>query len=409
MFWNKLKNLVHKEEELTPEKKNLEDSYNNFVLHYTDAKKGLLKDINNIKNNKLPQCERDFVWLFFLGIIPFKHPANWQKILSEERAKYIALKMKYFNKDIEDFIKLKRIDNTYKYDGYKDILSKEEFELLNLIKVDVNRTYQEKEIFQKEEIKKSLINVLYIYAKENPKYGYRQGMNDICGIFLYVLYKNFELDEDFEKDTLSCTYSIFHSNNHFLENDLFLLFSKFMSKGISDFFLYSSKQYKKSFLSSKSTEEIKKLTTKDIYECNDSELKRRIYLFYFKIFYKIDSEFYNLLDGKLEPELFLTRWYLCVFSREFKLEQILYLWDLIILYEFVESKLYKNKKLMFHYNFMDCVALSMLLNCKSYVKKNEDANDIMSYIMHYPPDISIEKISKKALEIYLKVNPEINI
>ena len=128
MFWNKLKNLVHKEEELTPEKKNLEDSYNNFVLHYTDAKKGLLKDINNIKNNKLPQCERDFVWLFFLGIIPFKHPANWQKILSEERAKYIALKMKYFNKDIEDFIKLKRIDNTYKYDGYKDILSKEEFE-----------------------------------------------------------------------------------------------------------------------------------------------------------------------------------------------------------------------------------------------------------------------------------------
>ena len=413
MLWNKLKNLkslVYKEEkELLPEQKYLSESYDNFVLHYNDPKKALLKDINNIKNGKLPKSERDFIWMFFLGIIPFKHPENWQKILTEERAKYLIFKKKFVTKDIEDFIELKRINDTYKYDGYKNILSKEDFELLNLIKVDADRTYQEKEIFLKEEIKKTLIYVLFIHAKENPKYGYRQGMNDICGILLYVLYKDFELNDEFEKDTLSCTYSIIHSNNHFLEHDLFLLYSKFMSKGISDFFLYTAPQYKKSFLSSKSSNDIKELTMEDIYKCNDSELKRRIYLFYYKIFYELDSEFYEFLDGKLEPELFLTRWYLCVFSREFKLEQILYLWDLIILYEFVESKLYKNKKLMWHYNFMDCIALSMLLNCKSLVLKNEDANEVMSYIMHYPPDISIEKISKKALEIYLKVNPEINI
>ena len=235
-------------------------------------------------------------------------------------------------------------------------------------------------------------------------------MNDLCGVFLYVLYKNYTYDEEFEKDTLSCIYSIFHSNNYFLEHDLYLLFSKFMNKGISDFFLYNTIQYKKSFLSSKTFQEKMNLSIDDIYKCDDCDLKKRAYILYYKRFQNIDNQFYDLLVGNVEPELFLTRWYLCVFTREFKLDQLMNLWDLIILYEFVENKLYKDKKLMWHYNMMDCIALSMLLNCKPDVsKKEDDINDLMSSIMHYPTNIPIEKITKKALEIYLKINPEINI
>ena len=408
---HKLKNMIKKEEEeeKPDEKKELNQAYENFVLHYKEPKKAILRDIENIKNCKTPKCERDFIWLFFLRIIPFKNPTKWQKILAEERIKFIALKKKYITKDIQDFIELKRIDDTYKYDGYKNILPKEEFELINLIKVDVDRTYQENEIFLQEEIKKALTYVLYIYAKENPKYGYRQGMNDICGVFLYALYKNTTIEANFEIDTLSCTYSIFHSNNKSLEQDLYLLFSKFMNKGISEFFLYNSIQYKKSFLSSKTLEEKMSLSIEEIYKCDDCELKKRAYILYFKSFLKIDKDFYELLVGNVEPELFLTRWYLCVFTREFKLEQIVYLWDLIILYEFVENKLYKDKKLLWHYNFMDCIALSMLLNCKPNIMKKEDINDLMSTIMHYPTNITIEKIAKKALDIYSKLNPEIKI
>ena len=168
-------------------------------------------------------------------------------------------------------------------------------------------------------------------------------------------------------------------------------------------------EYKNSFLSSKNIEERIKLSVEDIYNCDDSDLKKRAYILYYKRFNKIDKEFYDLLVGSIEPELFLTRWYLCVFTREFKLDEIVYLWDFIILYEFVESKLYKDKKLMFHYNFMDCIVLSMLLNCKPTVNKKGDINDLMSSIMHYPTNISYEKITKKALEIYLKLNPEINV
>ena len=95
--------------------------------------------------------------------------------------------------------------------------------LINFI-FGVERTYQEHEIFTKIEIKKKLASVLYIYAKENPEYGYKQGMNDILGVFLYVLHKNYFYGEDFYGDDMSCVYSIFHSNNYFIEHDLFLVF-----------------------------------------------------------------------------------------------------------------------------------------------------------------------------------------
>ena len=121
--WNKLRSLITKEEE-EPETP-LSLSMKNFTLHFNDPKKAILKDIDNIKSCKLPSYERDFVWLFFLGIIPFKHPMNWQKILTTERAKYLTYKKKYITKDIEDFINLVREKDTYKYDNYKTILPKE--------------------------------------------------------------------------------------------------------------------------------------------------------------------------------------------------------------------------------------------------------------------------------------------
>ena len=81
------------------------------------------------------------------------------------------------------------------------------------------------------------------------------------------------------------------------------------------------------------------------------------------------------------------------------------------MYEFVEKKLYqeKDKKLLWHYNVMDYIALSMLIYCKPDVSKKEDINDLMASIMHYPDNIPVEKIAKKAVEIYLQFNSEIDV
>ena len=408
--WNKIKNIIQIEKDKEAiDKENLNISYNNFLLHYKDPKKAIRQDIDNIKKCKLSKYERDFTWLFFLGIIPFKNSSSWKKIISLEREKYSNLRNKYITKDIEDFIELNRTKDSYKYDSYKEIITKEEFDLLHLIKVDTDRTYQENEIFLLDIVKKKLISVLYIYAKENPKYGYKQGMGDICGVFLYVLYKEVYLKNGFEKDETTTLYSIFHSNNVYLEYDLYLAFVKFMSKGINEFFLYNTEKYKNSILGSKSIEEKIQLSYDDINNCEDSELKKRAYILYYHSFKKVEPDFYNLIYKDVYPELFLVKWYLCIFTREFKLDEVIYLWDLIIMYEFAESKLLKKENIKRHFNFIDCIALSMLINCKPDIIKKDDINEIMSSIMHYKTEISIEKICKKALEIYSKLNPEIKI
>lgn len=258
------------------DKENLDLSFGNFVSHYKEPKKALMKDIDLIKKCKLTNIERNLTWLFFLNIIPIKNPSSWNKIISLEREHYSKLRHTYITSEIESFIELKRENDTMKYDNYRSIINEQEFELLNLIKNDIKRTFQEDEIFKLDIVKKKLVTILYIYSKENPDLGYQQGMNDICGVFLYVLYKDFYLKSGFEKDELTSMYSLIHSNNVYLEYDTYLIFNKFMQKGSQQFFLYNKPVYKENILGSKTIEEKIKLTLEDILSTKDSELKKRI-------------------------------------------------------------------------------------------------------------------------------------
>ena len=391
------------------DKQHLDSSYSNFKFHYKEPSKAFLKDIDLIKKCKLTNTERSLIWLLFLDIIPFNNPSQWNKIISLARESYSKLRDKYITKEIEAFIELKRAKDSMLYDSYNTILKKEEFDLLNLIKIDVQRTYQEDEIFKLDIVKKKLVTVLYIYAKENLEAGYQQGMGDICGVFLYVLYKEFYLKSGFEKDELTSLYSLIHSNNVYLEYDLYLIFDKFMRKGIASFFLYNTSKYKENILGSKSIEEKLKLSLDDIINSNDSELKKRIYILYYINFKQFDPKFFDLLKNYVYPELFMLRWFLCVFTREFKLSQVVLIWDLIIMYEYVETHLLKKELLKTHLNFIEGAALSMIIHFKPFIIQKEDKNEILSGIMHFPEDISIDKICKKAIEVYLKLNPEISV
>ena len=391
------------------DKQHLDSSYSNFKFHYKEPSKAFLKDIDLIKKCKLTNTERSLIWLLFLDIIPFNNTSQWNKIISLARESYSKLRDKYITKEIETFIELKRAKDSILYDSYNTILKKEEFDLLNLIKIDVQRTYQEDEIFKLDIVKKKLVTVLYIYAKENLEAGYQQGMGDICGVFLYVLYKEFYLKSGFEKDELTSIYSLIHSNNVYLEYDLYLIFDKFMRKGIASFFLYNTSKYKENILGSKSIEEKLNLSLDDIINSNDSELKKRIYILYYINFKQFDPKFFDLLKNYVYPELFMLRWFLCVFTREFKLSQVVLIWDLIIMYEYVETHLLKKELLKTHLNFIEGAALSMLIHFKPFIIQKEDKNEILSGIMHFPEDISIDKICKKAIEVYLKLNPEISV
>lgn len=61
-------------------------------------------------------------------------------------------------------------------------------ELRDLVKQDVERTMQDLEFFTSDDAKAGLSNVLYLWAKDNVEFGYRQGMNEVLAILVCAFF-----------------------------------------------------------------------------------------------------------------------------------------------------------------------------------------------------------------------------
>ena len=386
-------------------------SYENFESHLDNCEQAILNDIKNIKKMNNPPNNRDLLWQLFLGVLPYQSSSNWNQIISDERTQYFEAKKKFITNDINEFILTKKIKDKYSsYFKFKDILSQEDYEFLDIIKVDVTRTFQKVELFKQEKIQQILINILYIFAKKNKGIGYRQGMSDLCAIFLYVIYKQRFLDPSFIEDKNTFLFYLLYSNNEFLEHDTYSLFSRFMLKGYMHFFLYNDEKYLNGDLSKIDNEKKKLLKKEEIKNSNDSELKKRIYLVYYHEFPLVDKQLYQFMVDKIEPEVFIVRWFICAFSREFTLPQLLELWDLILLEQFLVDKNSKKKDESNHYyKFVDYIVLSMLINIKNLIMLKKTNSELMSFLMKYPKNIEAKNIYTKALEIYNKNEKSIKI
>ena len=421
-------------------------SYDNFLFHYKNGFEALQKDIKDCKKLEIHSYSSDFIWFFFLGILSYKTSSNWNKIITDERSLYNSFKKELITKDINDFIDAKKIKDQYSlYFRFKDILPKEDYTLLDLIKIDVNRTFQKIQLFHLDKIKKILVTALFIFAKKYKDISYRQGMSELCAVFLYVLYKEQVIKPAFIENNEKFLFFLFHSNNEFLENDTYLMFSKFMVKGFAIFFKYNDEIYRDGYLNQLDIEQKKALTKKEIINSNDSDLKKRIFLIFYDKFPFIDKDLYKFMSDKIDPEIFIFRWFLCIFTREFPINQVVHLWDLILLYEYVEGKLSKkdseidnneniniidnsnnnniinnnnnniknendnDQNQSMGYNFIDYIALSMILKIKNLIVKKKTSSELLSFLMKYPTDIDLKEICQKALDIYYKINPNIKV
>ena len=402
----KIKNLFEKDE-IDDAKEYVYKSLGKFKSYYKDFKNTFKNDFEKVQKGNLTEHNRDFLWFFCLDILPYDQPSNWKKIITDLRSDYLSLKIGIITKEIDDFIILNDEKGSKNYDICKDKLKEEDFQLLDLIKIDIERTYSNTELFTKEKVKKIMAYVLFIYSKKNPLIGYKQGMNEICAIFLYALYKQYRLTTLFTKDEYSFLYFIFHSNNDFLENDLYLMYSSFMNKGIGELYLYA--QYKQSKLSLIPLDKKIYLTKEEIYNTNDSQIQKRMYYIFYVLLKNFDIKFYNEMINKIEPELFLFKWYLCFLTREFTINNVVHLWDLILCYDFIEYKLNDSESNNEnHFRLIDSIILSMILCYKNDLMKlkNEKDSVFMDLLVHYPEKIKIEQIIKEALKIDSKLNQD---
>lgn len=411
--WNEFKNIFNANNQANiintgNEKEDfINNSYNKFNEIYTKNNETLKNICSLITKEKLIPEYRLFIWQIFLDILPYNEPDKWKNIIDEYRSDYSILKEKYLNEDIKNFIKNPLIKGSKEYEKYKSIIDKKTFETITLIKLDVERTFKELDLFKKKKININLINVLYIYSNEFPVPGYMQGMNEICGVLIYVLYRKFKLDSGFlENDKVKFCYFNLYKDNFFIEDDLYVLFKSLMNKDIREFYRYNLPMYKNSSFSKLSLKEKIMLTKDDIDKSDESEIKKRFYLLFYKYLIQYNLDYGTLLVNLIEPDIFLLRWYLCLFSREFNIDNLLKIWDIILCYEWIENT--KNKKkLDKHLNYIEFICISMLKEVKNKIKENEnDSNAALITIMHYPEDININNIILNSIKICKKITNE---
>ena len=402
----KIKSKIVKDE-LDEAKDYIYKSFDKFKAYYADCSKTFKSDLEKCKKGNLPENNRDFFWLICLEILPFDNTESWKQIITDLRGDYLTSKLTLITKEIEEFILLEEKKGGDKYEEFRTKMDENDYNTLDLIKIDIERTYQDIDIFHRIKYKQIMAFVLFIYSKKFPEYGYKQGMSDICAVFLYALYRKYRLTTKFLKDDLSFLYYIFHSNNDFIENDLFILYSNFMNKGLSELYLYN--QFKTNNLSKVPLEKKILLTKEEIYGYEDSTINKRIYYLFYKILQNFDIPLYNELINRVQPELFLFKWYICFLTREFTMDKVVHLWDIIFAYDFIQYKLINNDKKEYHFHFIESIFISMIICCKNTLMKLKDDksdSNFMKVLMHYPENIKIETLIKEAIKIDDKINPD---
>jgi len=74
-------------------------------------------------------------------------------------------------------------------------------ELCSTIRLDLTRTYAESPFFSSRIIQELMLHVLFVWAKLNPKYEYRQGQNEILAIVVLVMWRNARKNKKHKNNT----------------------------------------------------------------------------------------------------------------------------------------------------------------------------------------------------------------
>ncbi len=105
---------------------------------------------------------------------------------------------------------------------------------------------------------------------------------------------------------------------------------------------------------------------------------------------------------------------MCILDIEISLKHVLWIWDTIFYYEFIEFTFINNKtesdsgKHINRLNFLDMVCLSMIMDLKPLVQSG-DQSLILCRFMKFPDEKNIRKIIKDSINLSPKFNGDIKI
>jgi TBC1 domain family protein 5 len=238
-----------------------------------------------------------------------------------------------------------------------------------------------------------MVSILFTWAKGNPEISYKQGMNELLGILMFVGYAEIPENVSGISKKASEVLNVLNSQEY-LEADIYWCFARLMDLGISELFnpvvTHQSTQRKKQDLFTWDAEKMHNdLVNQDkSQEQNVSSILRRCHKVHHQLLQSIDREIFNHLEArKTEPQMYLQRWLRCMLSREFNLADTLELWDAIFANYYAEPE----KGLSF-LDFL-CIAMIVFVRefCKEYIVLQSDQSGILRRLLKYPPveDVNI--------------------
>ena len=207
-------------------KNNIDDCLQNFQKYILSN----INDIPKIKNNLInlskegkteSELMRAFSYKIYLNVLPSNKDSNLKKWIEETLVQR----------------------NLYK-EKQKNLIKDDKKEINDIINIDIENTFKDKEIFNESSIKEIENNILLLFSENNHPISYKKGMDVILNNLIFSLYPyyiksdikeyNNELFEKWINDpikNIKDIYFFFHDENEF-QCDIYCLtiFMKKMKK-----------------------------------------------------------------------------------------------------------------------------------------------------------------------------------
>ena len=322
---------------------------------------------------------RGMAWKIFMEVLPETETLEqWVETIDNLRKEYkkkakTILKTQKFKGDPLSGMAMTNSDNSTWKTYYADNDTKK------LINLDLDRTFQELEIFHQAKIKSSLADILFMWNKENLDVGYQQGMNDILAVTFLGLYpcyfkntKKLGKDEilKISSEQISAIqnaediYDFFHDEDE-LYSDLFYCFTKLMKRGLKE--LFQTIKGNEKLVDYKKYELFHNQLEQDSTDDMQNPLSIRCTLIIKEKLKSIDPDLYQHFK-----KIGLKK---CMFDREFELKDIFIIWDAI----FATPDAQNGYGLV----FLDYIAISMILRIRKTLL-DSDQNECFTTLFKYP-------------------------
>ena len=190
-----------------------------------------------------------------------------------------------------------------------------------------------------------LLDILFIFCKLNRDIGYRQGMHEVLAPILWVISRDAIDPQSFanaaQKSVQSDHLILACFDPKYIEHDAFTIFGIIMQ---------TVKSFYEAGINSHAT------ASAPFSGSTIVERSRRIHEEYL---HKVDPDLADHLTAiEILPQIFLIRWIRLLFGREFPLDDVLSLWDVL----FAEDPAL---------NLVDLVCVSMLLRIRAQRKQSD--------------------------------------